>query len=166
VTQLIKIIKEDLFNMDMTIKIEAPALVDAIHSLAVAIAGSMELLLNNHKAVTIESIAVSESAPVIPVQAPVQQMPVQQSPIQQAPIQQAPVQQMPMQQAPVSPVPTTPQTYGMEQLAVAATQLVDAGRRSDLVGLLARFGVPALTALPKEHYGAFATELRSLGARI
>lgn len=31
--------------MDITIKIEAPALVDAIHALAVAIAGNIELLL-------------------------------------------------------------------------------------------------------------------------
>jgi hypothetical protein len=54
----------------------------------------------------------------------------------------------------------------MEQLAVAATQLVDAGRRNDLVSLLGSFGVQALTQLPKEHYGVFATQLRAMGARI
>jgi hypothetical protein len=63
-------------------------------------------------------------------------------------------------------VPTTTQTYNMEQLAVAATQIVDAGRRTELVTLLNSFGVQALTALPKEHYGAFATQLRALGAKI
>jgi hypothetical protein len=63
-------------------------------------------------------------------------------------------------------VPTTVQGYTMEQLAVAATQLVDAGRRTELVSLLSSFGVQALTALPKEQYGAFATQLRSLGAKI
>ena len=65
-----------------------------------------------------------------------------------------------------APVPTTQQTYTMEQLAVAATQLVDAGRREELVDLLGRFGVQALTALPKEQYGAFATALRQMGAKI
>ena len=65
-----------------------------------------------------------------------------------------------------APVPTTQQTYTMEQLAVAATQLVDAGRREELVGLLGQFGVQALTALPKEQYGAFATALRQMGAKI
>lgn len=63
-------------------------------------------------------------------------------------------------------VPTTAQTYTMEQLAVAATQIVDAGRRIELVGLLNSFGVQALTALPKDQYGAFATQLRALGAKI
>lgn len=67
---------------------------------------------------------------------------------------------------PAPTVPTTPQSYTLEQLAVAATQLMDAGRRTDLVGLLGRFGVQALTALPKEQYGTFATELRTMGAKI
>jgi hypothetical protein len=63
-------------------------------------------------------------------------------------------------------VPTSAQTYSMEQLAVAATQIVDAGRRTELVSLLNSFGVQALTALPKEHYGAFATQLRAAGAKL
>lgn len=65
-----------------------------------------------------------------------------------------------------APVPTSTQTYTLEQLAVAATPLADAGRRNDLVGLLNSFGVSALTQLPKEHYGAFATQLRAMGAKI
>jgi len=77
--------------------------------------------------------------------------------------EQAAVQTIPTQGA---TVPTTVQTYTMEQLAVAATQIVDAGRRTELVGLLSSFGVQALTALPKEQYGAFATQLRALGAKI
>jgi hypothetical protein len=77
--------------------------------------------------------------------------------------QQATVQ-TPAVQTPT--VPTSTQTYSMEQLAVAATQIVDAGRRTELVSLLNSFGVQALPALPKEHYGAFATQLRALGAKI
>lgn len=63
-------------------------------------------------------------------------------------------------------IPTGTQSYTMDQLAVAATQLVDAGRRNDLVNLLSSFGVQALTSLPKEQYGNFATQLRAMGARI
>jgi hypothetical protein len=74
-----------------------------------------------------------------------------------------PVQLAPTQGA---AVPTSAQTYSMEQLAVAATQIVDAGRRTELVSLLNSFGVQALTALPKEHYGAFATQLRAAGAKL
>lgn len=63
-------------------------------------------------------------------------------------------------------VPVAPQTYTVEQLAVAATQLMDAGRQSDLMALLSSFGVQALTQLPKEQYGNFATQLRAMGAKI
>jgi CCR4-NOT transcriptional regulation complex NOT5 subunit len=77
--------------------------------------------------------------------------------------QQASVQTAPTQG---TSVPTSAQSYTMEQLAVAATQIVDAGRRIELVSLLNSFGVQALTALPKEQYGSFATQLRALGAKI
>lgn len=43
---------------------------------------------------------------------------------------------------------------------------MDAGRIGELQGLLQQFGVPALTQLPTEHYGEFATRLRALGAKI
>jgi hypothetical protein len=85
------------------------------------------------------------------------------------PVNMVQVPQQAAVQAPAvqtSTVPTTSHTYAMEQLAVAATQLVDAGRRSELVSLLQTFGVQALTALPKDQYGAFATQLRVLGAKI
>lgn len=58
------------------------------------------------------------------------------------------------------------QTYTEQQLAVAATQLMDAGRQPELIALLASYGVQALTQLPKEQYGNFATQLRAMGAKI
>lgn len=79
-----------------------------------------------------------------------------------APGQQTPPPQYPPQQT----VPTSTTSYTIDQLSVAATQLVDAGRRADLVGLLSSFGVASLTELPKEHYGNFATQLRAMGAKI
>jgi len=101
---------------------------------------------------------------------PLQQQPQQPTQAQQPiPMQQVQPQQQPQpmqqQQAPTA-VPTTAPTYTVEQLAVAATQLVDAGRRTELVTLLSAFGVQALTALPKEQYGNFATQLRAMGAKI
>ncbi|MDU2112483.1 MAG: hypothetical protein E7E92_08190 [Clostridiales bacterium] len=71
---------------------------------------------------------------------------------------------------PTSPVtnkvPTTEVSYDINQIAVAATGLVDTGRQQDLLNLLAKFGVQALTQLDKSQFGAFATELRGLGANI
>jgi hypothetical protein len=100
------------------------------------------------------------SGPAYPGQAQQQSTPQTPQVQQQA---SAPIQ-TPAAQA--ATVPTSAQTYTMEQLAVAATQLVDAGRRTELLELLSSFGVQALTALPKEQYGAFATQLRALGAKI
>lgn len=79
----------------------------------------------------------------------------------------APAAPQPQSAAPApAAVPTAAQSYTLDQLAVAATQLMDAGRRDEVVQLLHSFGVQALTALPKEKYGLFATALRQLGAKI
>lgn len=63
-------------------------------------------------------------------------------------------------------VPTAAPTYQMDDLARAAAQLMDAGKQQELLGLLAKFNVQALTQLPQKQYGAFATELRQMGAKL
>lgn len=81
----------------------------------------------------------------------------------QAPTQQAPAQAAaPPQQAPTA----APPQYTLEQLAYAATPLADAGRQAELQQLLGQYSVRALTQLPKEQYGAFATGLRAMGAKL
>lgn len=73
------------------------------------------------------------------------------------------------------PVPTAPPaavpvaaapTITREQIMTAGAALIDAGKMSELMGLLNRFGVQAVTQLKQEQIGAFATDLRKLGARI
>lgn len=98
-----------------------------------------------------------------PVQAP-QSVPTT-VPTQQAPVQapQAPVQ---APQAPQAPVQTQIPTYTQQDLALAATQLMDSGKQQDVLNLIASFGVQALTQLPQEQFGNFATALRTLGAKI
>lgn len=69
--------------------------------------------------------------------------------------------------APGAPVvPTTTKEYTVDDLARAAIPLMDAGGQQVLVNLLSQFGVATLPQLPKEQYGAFATALRGLGAKI
>ena len=68
----------------------------------------------------------------------------------------------------VSPVPTataTP-TYSMEQLAVAATGLIDAGKMQDVQNALAALGAQTLMDLPQEKYGEFASAIKAIGAVI
>lgn len=67
----------------------------------------------------------------------------------------------------VTPVPVQlPPAYTQDQLAQAAIPLMDTGRQGELQAVLAHFGVPAITLIPPERYGEFATALRALGARI
>lgn len=156
------------------ITINAPELANAINNLATALSkGSVEIAAATAPAKTTQ-VAQTASTPAVPTNpAPATQTPAQNAPAPAVPVAPAPTAQQPQAPAPSTTpapapatVPTAAQTYTMEQLAVAATQLVDAGRREELVQLLASFGVQALTALPKEQYGAFATQLRAMGAKI
>ena len=99
--------------------------------------------------------------------APVANVPVAPAVVQQAAPAVAPVAQAPIAQAPVaSAVPTGAPTYTLEMIARAGTALVDAGKMDALCGLLAKYGVEALTALDPAQYGNFANDLRALGAQI
>lgn len=107
-----------------------------------------------------------------PTQAPAQQakQAVVQAPVQQPMPTQAPAQvpvQPPAQPAPTQQeVPTSQPTYDMDDLSRAAMTLMDTGRQDELRKLLAQFGVQSLPDLPQEQYGAFATALRGMGAKI
>ena len=68
--------------------------------------------------------------------------------------------------APAPAVPVTAPTYTLDQISRAGAALVDAGKMDALLGLLAKFGVAAVTQLQPDQFGVFATELRALGAQI
>lgn len=105
---------------------------------------------------------VQQVAPVAPPPVQAQQTaPVTPPPVQAQ--QVTPITPPPVQQAPVQ---TTTTSYTADDLARAAMALMDSGRQGELISLLAQFGTDALTQLPPEQYGAFATALRGLGAPI
>lgn len=174
-------------HVTIDVRIHSPELVDAVQSLAAAIAGKAI----NVAAQPAQTAAAVEPATTTPISPTVSQSPVQaptpvpvptsytqgSTPIPTSPPAVVPTAAPATQTVPTAPaapvqppapaaVPTAAQTYTLDQLAVAATQLVDAGRREELVQLLQQFGVQALTALPKEQYGAFATALRQMGAKL
>lgn len=101
-------------------------------------------------------------------------VPVTQTPTTVTPVPVAPTAVPVAPTTPAAPpvptastaVPTTAPTYTMEDLAKAAMTLMDAGRQNDLIALLNKFGVSSLPDLSPAHYGAFATDLRGLGAQI
>lgn len=166
--------------MEFTINIQAHELATAIQALASALSNKKETeferianqgvealqqapspFMHPVNQLAYESLQTAVIAPAEQIQQPVPTA-VPTAPIQQ-PVQQ-PYQQAPIQQP--QTVPTSAPVYTMDQLAVAATQLMDAGKRNELLQLLTAFGVQALTALPKEQYGAFATKLREMGANV
>ena len=110
------------------------------------------------------------AAPVDPTPTHPTPQPVHPQPTPQVPVQQPqpvpptqPVQPQPTSQAPVTT--STPQ-YTLEDLARAAVPLQDAGRGQDLMALLQKYNVMSMTQLDPSVFGAFATDLRALGAQI
>jgi len=165
-----------MFNV--VVEIKAPEIVEAIWALIGSLAntkigGAPVQTPSNIPTIQQSQQVLPQSIQPQPQQSvPAQQQfqqPAQMQPQPQAqPMPQQPVQQQmqPMQQPLPGPVPTTSQTFTMDQLAVAATALSDAGKRQEVLNLLTAFGIQMLTALPQEQYGNFATHLRSLGAKI
>lgn len=95
-----------------------------------------------------------------PAPAPVTPVPVAQPAAAPAPVAQ------PVPAPAPAAAPTTARAFRFEDIQLAATSLCDTGKRAEVLALLAKYGIQALSALPAEQYGAFATELRGLGAKI
>lgn len=155
--------------MEMKIKIEVPDLAAAICKLAAAITPPDINTLTPD-----EPRGIPAAAPVAPVAAPAPAAPVNPTPAPAAPVAApvAPTAPVPTEQpaAPVAQapaaVPVTAPTYTLDQIARAGASLVDAGKMEQLLALLARYGVAAVTQLQPDQFGVFATELRALGAQI
>lgn len=149
--------------LEMKIKIEADAAVlKAIDKLTTAL---------EKNAVNI-SVPQDAPAPVPPVTTPsATVVPTQPTPAPVATPTPAPAPAAPAQTvAPTNPAPavpvTTAPTYTLDQIAKAGASLVDAGKMEQLLALLAKYGVQAVTQLQPDQYGVFATELRTLGAQL
>lgn len=165
--------------MEMKITVEAPDLAASILKLAEAIASGPDPAL----LIPDEPLPVS-AYPATPAAAPVSPAPVNPTP-GPAPTTATPVaapspSPTPVTNAPTAgptsaapgntPAPAVPVTgapaYTLDQISWAGASLVDAGKMQQLLELLGRYGVQAVTQLKPEQYGAFATELRALGAQI
>ena len=147
---------------NLTITIDAPALCAAINALAQAIGAQGRQpapeITPAPAAPVITASVLSPTAQATPVVPTMGTPPV-------APTVAVPVTASVAPPAPPA-APTATPTYDLSQLAVAAAAVCDAGQRDAVIALLQRYGVQQISALAQEHYGAFATELRTLGARI
>lgn len=158
--------------MEMKIKIDVPELVAAVEKLAAAIdKTALNITVPNEGTLNFNMPAGNAPAAPVPVQtasvptpAPVAAPAPAPAP---APTPAAPpMTPMPTAAAPAPAVPVTAPTYTLDQIAKAGANLVDAGKMEQLLALLTKYSVQAVTQLTPDQYGAFATELRALGAQI
>lgn len=142
--------------MEMKIKIDVPELVAAVEKLAAAIdKTALNITVPNEGTLNF-NMPAGNTPVAAPASAPAP------APTPAAP----PVTPMPTAAAPAPAVPVTAPTYTLDQIAKAGANLVDAGKMEQLLALLTKYGVQAVTQLTPDQYGAFATELRALGAQI
>lgn len=122
---------------ELKIMIHCPELAAAVEKLADAISGAQD----KHDPAPIYTPAPAPSV---------------------APYPGGPTCSAPAAAVPVSDAPA----YTLDQISRAGAALVDAGKVEQLLQLLSRYGVQAITQLQPDQYGAVATELRGLGAQI
>lgn len=153
--------------MEITVTVNAPELAGAITKLALAIEGAA---LNKNGEVTIPAGAtatVQSAEQVVQPTAVTLVVPQQTAP---APQPQAQTIPMPQPQAPTPAQQTTAQpqqkALTLNDIATAGAGLVDQGKMQQVIELLGKYGVQAITQLQPTQFDAFAGELRALGAAI
>lgn len=154
-----------MFEINVTVN--APELAEALNNLAAALKGAKP------EPAASKTSKADKSAPVPPADymPPADTAPAPAAPapaVTPAPAPAPAPVQAPVTPAPApAPVPVAPApTYNRDQIMTAGAALIDAGKINELMGLLNSFGVQAVTQLKQDQLGAFATELRKLGAQI
>lgn len=104
-------------------------------------------------------VAAPTAAATIPSAMPAQVSPTISNPAPVASAVSAPA-------AAPAAVPTAAPTYTLDALARAGAALAQAGKMNEAMAVLAKYGVQTVNQLKPEQYGAFAAELRALGAQI
>ena len=156
---------------EIKMTIEIPGLPEALNALAEAIGKQPEIVChqhggNNHHidnaGVVNVDFPVALAAPAVNPTTPVQPAPTTGT------VVPTPVQPT----APTTAAPTAPvalgESYTLEALSRAGAALIDtdAGKMPQLLALLGKYGVQAMTQLPKEAYSAFGADLKALGAQL
>lgn len=137
--------------LEIKVTVDFPGLPEALTALADALgkrAGTDEVK-------EVEAAAANPTAPAQAASTTVTAAPTPAQPA--APTTAAPT---------ASAVRAETETYTLDALSRAGAALVDAGMMPQLLDLLTKYGVRAVVQLPKEQYGAFADELKALGAQL
>lgn len=141
--------------LEIKITVEIPGLPEAINNLADALRGRPATTVtqngeNNSHIENTKTVNIGE-APFEAAPAP-------------APIP-APVAPASAPAPAPAPAPTAP-SYTVEDIARAGAGLIDQGKKQQLLDLLKRYGVQAVTQLDPSVYPAFVSEMKALGAQF
>lgn len=141
--------------LEINVTVTIPGLPEAINNLATAISGKT--------AITVP--AVEENTVKEPKEQPITQTPV--APV--APVAPATVPETvaPTPAPVITPAPAVA-AYTIEQLSIAGAALCEQGKMPQLIALLGKYGVQAVTQLSNtpDVINGFATELKALGAAL
>ena len=159
--------------LEARLTIEAPILAAAMERLAQAIAqghtGAPSVPVPPPMPAQVAAAApTAHPAPApAPVAAPVAPAP---APVAAAPVSgpQATLPGSAPAAAPITATVAPAPTYTVEQIGKAGADLATQapGKMPELLALLQKYGARAITELKPEQLGAFATELRGLGAKL
>lgn len=174
--------------LEIKVTVLAPELTEAVNNLAAAISGkapqkaAQSIPMNDavNPMPAPQPSAPMPQPPITPVAPPLGSVSTP-APSNVAPMQPpvvptqpaypaAPAAPFPQQSVPTTPVAGVPLAgapqYTVDQIMAAGATLMDAGKVNDLMNLLHSFGVQAVMDLKPEQLGAFATEMRKMGAAI
>lgn len=146
--------------LEIKVTIEAPALTEALNNLAVSFGKGVAEKAPAPKANEIPDTQAQETPT-----APEMSVPTTAAPV--PPTQQPTVQQTATQAQPIpAPAQTQAAPITLDAISRAGAALVDQGKMQQIMALLGKYGVQAITQLNANAYEAFAADLRALGAAI
>ena len=155
---------------EIKITLTVPGLPEAINNLADAIRGNSTAApvasapVQQPTAQATQPVAAPVVNPTTPAAAPVQTPVANTAPVNTAPVVNA------APSVPSAPAPSNAAAvnYTIEQLSVAGAALCEQGKMPQLIALLGKYGVQAVTQLnpAPETLNAFAAELKALGANL
>ena len=153
---------------EVKVTVEIPGLPEAINALANAMSKTTAPAQAAPAAAPVafmntapgQQITVPESGAIA---APIPNVPAAAPAAPAVPTQAAPA---PAQVAPSATAPSEAKPLTLDDLGRAGATLIDAGKMPQLIALLNKYGVQAVTQLQPAQFGPFADELRALGAKF
>lgn len=154
---------------EFKITVEIPGLAEAISNLAAALsAGQVHTVCNQHGTNNhhIENVGtVNMDAPVVK-----ENPTTEAAPVQTAQTSSTVAPTTAPDPAPATVATTAPaaqgKSYTVDDLSRAGATLIDQGKMPQLIDLLKKYGVQAVTQLDASQYPAFVEDMKALGAAL